>query len=253
MKYLKYTILLGILFSLLSFVSCSAEELKEKTQDISKEVPKEDEPEKDKIEAKNEPNNKTENEGEYPTQCTDVNKLKKAILTEKVNKLIGQCKNTESKEVFSEKAHKVIEGKLKKIRNIYKKYYERSSCVKDSDCIALGTLPGVGDFCDDGRSDWKALVDNGRSYCSSYLPLSKSLFIEYQKEVAPVIGQCRMIANDCRSILQLQEVPSPSLSLCASPPCSMCVKNKCTLKFSDMKNCNSKTTFHLYGIKENKI
>ena len=80
MKYLKYTILLGVSFSLLSFVSCSAEELKEETQEISKEVPKEDEPEKDKIEAKNEPNNKTESEGEYPTQCSNskgVNEKKK--------------------------------------------------------------------------------------------------------------------------------------------------------------------------------
>ena len=41
MKNLKYTMLLGILFSLLSFVSCLEEELKEEPKEVPTEEPKE--------------------------------------------------------------------------------------------------------------------------------------------------------------------------------------------------------------------
>ena len=125
-----------------------------------------------------------------------------------IDDLIKECQPHEHSAVLSneqkvlyKKADSTLKKELEKIRNIYKKHYERSSCVKASDCDMVG-LDGRGAeyVCDSGDDVTDPLLRQP-SLCPIF-PISKNALKEYQNEVNPVKKQCRALVNGCEAIVR---------------------------------------------------
>ena len=161
-----------------------------------------------------------------------------------IDDLIKECQPHEYSAVLSneqkvlyEKADSTLKKELEKIRNIYKKHYERSSCVKTSDCDMIGASSGIGYFCDFGIEFSFGHITDGigadpllieLSFCNALFPISKNVLKEYQNEVNSVRKQCRALVNGCKAILKRTNESFPIPLLCVHPG-TACVENKCII------------------------